>query len=179
MSEFVKLDIADLILIKPRLFEDERGFFYENYKKSEFIKNGINIDFVQDNHSKSIKNVLRGLHYQEGTHAQEKLVRCISGAIFDVAVDLRKDSKTYGKWFGIELSAENHYMLYIPTDFAHGFYTLSDYAEVHYKASVEYNASSERGIIWNDSTINIEWNLKVEPIISEKDKLLPAFTYLP
>jgi dTDP-4-dehydrorhamnose 3,5-epimerase (EC 5.1.3.13) len=127
--EFIKTDIKEVILIKPKVFEDERGFFLESYKKSEFEENGITDVFIQDNHSKSVKGVLRGLHYQKEPAAQGKLVRCIKGKIFDVAVDIRKNSPTYGRWVGYELSEENKLMLFIPKGFAHGFLTLSEEAE--------------------------------------------------
>jgi dTDP-4-dehydrorhamnose 3,5-epimerase len=137
--EFVKTVIPDVILIKPKVFEDERGFFVEGYKKSDFVSNGIDVEFNQDNHSKSTKGVLRGLHYQKYPKAQAKLVRCINGEIFDVAVDIRKNSPTFGKWVGFKLSAENKFMLYIPEGFAHGFVVLSDTAELLYKASNEFS----------------------------------------
>jgi dTDP-4-dehydrorhamnose 3,5-epimerase len=175
--EFIKTEIPDVILIKPKVFSDERGFFMESYKKSEFEKAGIDTDFVQDNHSKSVKGVLRGLHYQKEPAAQGKLVRCIKGKIFDVAVDIRKKSPTFGKWVGYELSEENKFMLWIPKGFAHGFLTLSKEAEIIYKVSgSEYSPEHDRGIIWNDKTINIKWPVEnIENIIlSEKDKNLPT-----
>ncbi|AEF19881.1 MULTISPECIES: dTDP-4-dehydrorhamnose 3,5-epimerase [unclassified Hydrogenobaculum] len=175
--EFIKTDIKEVILIKPKVFEDERGFFLESYKKSEFEENGITDVFIQDNHSKSVKGVLRGLHYQKEPEAQGKLVRCIKGKIFDVAVDIRKNSPTYGKWVGYELSEENKLMLFIPKGFAHGFLTLSEEAEVIYKVSgAEYSKEHDKGIIWNDKTINIKWPLEhiKEVILSDKDKNLPT-----
>ncbi len=173
--EFERLEIKDVILVKPKVFQDERGFFLESYKKSDFVKNGIDKDFVQDNHSKSVKGVLRGLHYQLPPKAQGKLVRCIKGEIFDVAVDIRKSSPTFGKWVGVILSEENKYMLYIPEGFAHGFLTLSDEAEVLYKTTDEYAPDLDRGIIWNDPDINIKWPIEnIEQILlSNKDKNLP------
>lgn len=171
--EFNKLEIPELILIKPRIFNDNRGHFFESYKKSEFEKNGISDNFVQDNCSKSLKNVVRGLHYQVEPFAQSKLVRCIEGAIFDVAVDIRKHSPTFGKWVGCELTAANMQMLYIPVGFAHGFYTLSESAEVVYKVSAEYNPNAERGIIWDDKELNIKWPGK-EVLLSDKDKLFKS-----
>lgn len=158
------------------VFKDNRGFFMETYKKSNFEKVGINTDFVQDNHSKSIKGVLRGLHYQNEPFAQGKLVRCIRGKIFDVAVDIRKGSPTFGKWIGYELSEENKLMLWIPKGFAHGFLTLSEEAEVIYKVSgEEYSPQYDAGIIWNDPDIGIKWPLDNidEVLLSDKDKNLP------
>jgi dTDP-4-dehydrorhamnose 3,5-epimerase len=175
--EFVKTVIPEVILIKPKVFEDARGFFLESYKQSDFEKYGIKDTFVQDNHSKSTKGVLRGLHYQKEPAAQGKLVRCIKGKIFDVAVDIRKNSPTYGKWVGYELSEENKLMLFIPKGFAHGFLTLSEEAEIIYKVSgAEYSKEYEKGIIWNDKTINIKWPLEniKEIILSDKDKNLPT-----
>jgi len=174
--EFIKTDIPEVILIKPKVFGDNRGFFMETYKKSDFEKAGINIVFVQDNHSKSVKGVLRGLHYQKEPFAQGKLVRCVKGKIFDVAVDIRKGSPTFGKWVGYELSEENKLMLWIPKGFAHGFLTLSDEAEVIYKVSGgEYSPEYDAGIIWNDADIGIKWPVKDinEVLLSDKDKNLP------
>ncbi|MCX7760072.1 MAG: dTDP-4-dehydrorhamnose 3,5-epimerase [Hydrogenothermaceae bacterium] len=171
-----KLEIPDVLLIKPKVFRDERGFFLEAYKKSDFEKFGINLDFIQDNHSGSVKGVLRGLHYQKNPKAQGKLVRCIKGKIFDVAVDIRKNSKTFGKWVAVELSEENNYMLWIPPGFAHGFLTLSDFAEIIYKvSSSEYSPQHDAGIIYNDPDINIKWPFEgiSEIILSEKDRKLP------
>ena len=170
---FEKTAIEDVIVITPRVFNDDRGFFMETYKSSDFINNGIKKDFVQDNHSKSSKGVLRGLHYQKAPKAQAKIVRCIKGAIFDVAVDIRKGSKTYGKWVGVELTEENKKMLYIPAGFAHGFCVRSEIAEICYKSSDEYSPENDRGIMWNDPEIGIDWNLDSEPIISEKDAKHP------
>lgn len=169
---FEKLEIADMILVTPKVFGDERGFFTETYKKSEFIKNGIKEEFVQDNHSKSIKNVFRGLHYQLNPKAQGKLVRCTSGNIFDVGVDLRKGSPTFGKYCGRILSEENKQMLYIPRGFAHGFVVLSEFAEVLYKADEEYSPENDRSILWNDPDIGINSDVE-NPTISEKDKNAP------
>ena len=170
---FEKTAIEDVIVITPRVFNDDRGFFMETYKSSDFINNGIKEDFVQDNHSKSSKCVLRGLHYQKAPKAQAKIVRCVKGAIFDVAVDIRKGSKTYGKWVGVELTEENKKMLYIPAGFAHGFCVRSEIAEICYKSSDEYSPENDRGIMWNDPEIGIDWNLDSEPIISEKDAKHP------
>lgn len=170
---FNKTNIEDVILIEPKVFGDDRGFFVESYKKSDFVQNGIDVDFNQDNHSKSTKGVLRGLHYQLHPKAQAKLVRCVRGKIFDVAVDIRKDSKTFGKWVGFELSEENKHMLYIPVGFAHGFVVLSDEAELLYKASNEFSLGHDRGIRWNDPEINIDWGIDFAPLISDKDTKQP------
>ncbi len=172
--EFIKTRIPDVIIIKPKVFGDDRGFFMETYKESDFRKAGIDTDFVQDNHSRSIKGVLRGLHYQLEPMAQGKLVRCIKGRIFDVAVDLRKKSPSFGKWVGVELSEENKLMLWIPKGFAHGFLTLSEEAEVIYKVSgAEYSPEHDRSIRWNDPEIGINWPLEEEPVLSEKDRNAP------
>lgn len=167
--EFKKLSIPDVILIKPKVFEDERGFFMETYKKEDFEKAGITGDFIQDNHSKSKYGVLRGLHFQRMPYAQAKIVRCIKGVIYDVAVDIRKNSPHFGKYIGIILSEFNKYQLYIPRGFAHGFVVLSNEAEVFYKIDNVYAPNHESGIIWNDADINIQWPID-SPIISEKDK---------
>lgn len=171
--EFKRLKIKDVILVIPKVFEDERGFFMERYKKSDFVKNGITVEFNQDNHSKSSKGVLRGLHYQAPPKAQAKLVSCIQGEIFDVAVDIRKNSPTFGQWVGEKLSRENKNMLFIPEGFAHGFVVLSETAELLYKASNEFSKEHDRGILWNDSQIGINWGIDFEPILSEKDKKQP------
>jgi len=183
---FKRLAIADVILIEPRVFGDERGFFMETYKYADFAAFGIEEQFAQDNHSRSTRGVLRGLHYQKPPKAQGKLVRVVVGEIFDVAVDIRsargiardgytpqgKGSPTYGKWVGEVLSAENKRMLYIPPGFAHGFCVLSDVAEVTYKVTEEFSPEHDAGIIWNDPEIGIEWPIK-HPIISPKDAELP------
>ena len=171
--EFESQAIKDVILIKPKVFGDSRGFFMETYKKSDFVAAGIKDDFNQDNHSKSAKGVLRGLHYQAAPYGQAKIVRCAKGRIYDVAVDIRPTSETFGKYVKIELSEENKHMLYIPVGFAHGFVVLSDEAELLYKASGEYNPQADRGILWSDPDVNIDWNLDVEPLLSEKDKVQP------
>jgi dTDP-4-dehydrorhamnose 3,5-epimerase len=173
---FKKLAIPDVVLIVPKVFRDERGYFMETYKRSEFEVEGINVDFIQDNHSYSIKGVLRGLHYQKKPKVQGKLVRCVVGRIFDVAVDIRKDSPTFGKWVAVELSEENGYMLWIPEGFAHGFLVLSDFVHVIYKVSgAEYSPEHDAGIIWNDEDIAIKWPLdQVDRIVlSQKDAKLP------
>jgi len=168
---FSSLEIPDVKLVIPKHYPDERGYFLESFKESEFSANKINAKFVQDNVSFSTKGVLRGLHYQQKPKEQAKLVSVISGEIFDVAVDIRKDSITYGKWVGQILSEKNHEMLYIPEGFAHGFCTLSDTANVLYKVTNEYSPENERGIIWNDPNISISWPIK-NLIVSEKDKKL-------
>lgn len=171
--EFERQKIEDVILIKPKVFGDSRGFFMETFKKSEFEKNGIKNDFIQDNHSKSQKGVLRGLHYQAGKDAQAKIVRCVKGRIFDVAVDIRPNSKTFGQYVKVELSEENKNMLFIPRGFAHGFVALSDNVEILYKADNEYAPQSDRGILWCDKDLNIDWEIDFEPLLSEKDKNQP------
>lgn len=182
---FTRLEIPEVVLIEPAVFPDERGFFMEAYKYSEFAAFGISERFRQDNHSRSRKGVLRGLHYQNPPKAQGKLVRAVAGEIFDVAVDIRKGSPTYGRWVGATLSAENKAMLYIPAGFAHGFCVLSEAAEVLYKTTEEYAPECEAGIIWNDPEIGIRWPVE-DPIISPKDARWPplkeavnGFTYRP
>lgn len=171
--EFMKTFIPEVILTKPKVFGDERGFFMETYRKSLFQTNGITPEFIQDNHSKSAKGVLRGLHYQLDPKAQGKLVRCVSGAVFDVAVDIRRGSPTFGKWFGCELSAENKYMLWIPVGFAHGFVTLEDNTEFVYKTTGEYAPECDRGIKYDDPAIGIEWPVLGELLLSDKDQRQP------
>jgi len=170
---FKKLEIPGVILVTPKSFPDERGFFLESFKESEFTSNGIKTIFVQDNFSHSVKGVLRGLHYQKNLKAQAKLVIALRGEIFDVAVDIRKDSPTYGKWVGEILSENNHNSLYIPVGFAHGFCVLSKEADVLYKVSQEYSPEDEKGIIWNDPEISIAWPID-KPILQEKDSKLPV-----
>ncbi len=169
--EFEKQAIEDVILVKPKVFGDNRGFFMETYKKSDFFANGIEVEFNQDNHSKSSAHVLRGLHFQKAPHGQAKLVRCSRGKIYDIAVDIRKGSKTFGSYVKVELSEANKHMLFIPEGFAHGFVVLSEEAELIYKASGEYCPQADCGIIWNDKDINIDWEIDFEPILSEKDKV--------
>lgn len=163
------VEIPGLAILEPRVFEDERGFFYESYNRNTLFQLGIETDFVQDNHSFSRRGVLRGLHYQV-KNCQAKLIRVLSGEIFDVAVDLRKSSPTFGKWFGKKLSAENRLQMYIPDQFAHGYFVLSDTAEVLYKASDFYAPQHERCILWNDPGVGIKWPLGAAPIVSSKDK---------
>lgn len=171
--EFERQKINDVILIKPKVFGDNRGFFMETYKKTDFYANGIDVEFNQDNHSKSSKGVLRGLHYQASPYGQAKIVRCGRGRIYDVAVDIRPNSPTFGQYVKVELSEDNKYMLYIPVGFAHGFVALSDEVELLYKASGEYNPQADRGVLWNDPDINIDWNIDFKPLLSEKDKVQP------
>lgn len=178
---FIKLQIPDIILVKPDVFCDERGVFFEFFKKSEFEKAGIKTDFLQDNHSVSNKGVLRGLHYQKRPMAQGKLIRCIKGNIFDVAVDIRLGSATFGRYVFAELSEDNKHMLWIPDGFAHAFLALSENTEIIYKVSgAEYSHQHDAGIIWNDEVINIEWPLNKyqKPILSEKDKRFPSLNSL-
>ena len=171
--EFKKMEITEVILIEPKVFKDERGFFTETYKRSDFVANGIHEHFVQDNYSHSQRGILRGLHYQKHPKAQGKLVMAIKGEIFDVAADIRRGSPTYGKWTGVVLSSENHRMLYLPVGFAHGFCVLNEEADVVYKvAGGEYAPELDRGIIWNDPQIGIRWPVE-SPIVSEKDARLP------
>jgi dTDP-4-dehydrorhamnose 3,5-epimerase len=181
MSKFTKIEtpIDDLYVIEPTVFGDDRGFFMESYNKREFAEIGMDMDFVQDNHSKSKKGVLRGLHFQT-KHSQGKLVRVIKGSVWDVAVDLREGSSTFGEWYGVLLTAENKKMFYIPEGFAHGFITLEDETEFMYKCTNFYYPEYDAGIIWNDSDIGIEWPLEEYGIkeenllLSDKDKELPT-----
>ncbi|AWB09763.1 dTDP-4-dehydrorhamnose 3,5-epimerase [Thermodesulfobium acidiphilum] len=176
--KFIETVIPEVIMVKPKVFEDERGFFLESYKKSDFIKAGIYKEFIQDNHSRSVKGVLRGLHYQLNPKAQGKLIRCIKGKIFDVAVDIRENSPTFLKYVAAELSEENKFMLWIPEGFAHGFLTLSDEAEIIYKVSGNsYSPEHDRSILWNDPEIGINWPLEGEPILSKKDREAPLLRY--
>lgn len=173
---FLPTRIPEVILIKPRVFEDDRGFFMETYQKQNFIKEGIPYEFVQDNHSFSQKFTLRGLHYQI-THTQGKLVRVVVGEIFDVAVDLRQDSPLFGKWVGVVLSDENKNQLWIPPGFGHGFYTLSQHADVIYKTTDYYSKEDERCIRWDDPDLAINWPIPEDekPLVSEKDSKAPFF----
>jgi len=166
--------LDEVKIFEPMVFNDERGFFFESFNK-KFFQESINskIEFVQDNHSRSSKGVLRGLHYQLDPFAQGKLVRVVTGEVFDVAVDIRVNSKNFGKWFGAKLSADNKKQLWIPRGFAHGFLTLSDSAEFLYKTTNFYDKQSERSIIWNDPDINIDWGSELKPIVSLKDKNAP------
>ncbi|MGK3600173.1 dTDP-4-dehydrorhamnose 3,5-epimerase [Escherichia coli] len=168
----IKPEIPDVLIFEPKVFSDERGFFFESFNQKVFEEAvGRKVKFVQDNHSKSSKGVLRGLHYQLEPYAQAELVRCMVGEVFDVAVDIRKSSPTFGKWVGVNLSAENKHQLWIPEGFAHGFLVLSNTAEVLYKTNNYYNKENERNIIWNDNTIDIDWpELNINVILSTKDK---------
>ncbi len=167
---FISQKIPDVILIEPKVFEDSRGFFLETYREELFAQAGITSKFIQDNHSRSQKGVLRGLHYQI-RHPQGKLVRVIFGEIFDVAVDIRRRSPTFGQWTGVILSAQNKFQLWIPPGFAHGFYVKSDFAEVTYKVTDQYAPEWERSILWNDPHVGIEWPLVdgVLPSLAKKD----------
>lgn len=169
---FQKLEIPEVIYIKPKIFEDPRGAFFELFKSSEFKGNGIEDDFIQANHSTSFKNSLRGLHYQKDPVAQAKLIFVVRGSIFDVAVDMRGESPTYGRWVSANLDSTKHDMLYIPKGFAHGFCVLSEVAEIIYYCSDEYSPANERGILWNDPTLAINWPV-TDPILSERDQHLP------
>ena len=167
-------DLAEVLVVTPRSFPDDRGFFTESYNKRAFAQAvGSDVEFVQDNHSRSSRGVLRGLHYQLPPKAQAKLVRVASGAIFDVAVDMRRSSPTFGRWTGVELSAENHRQLWIPEGFAHGFLTLSDTADVLYKTTEYYSPADEGSLVWDDPDVGIEWPLTMEPILSPKDREAP------
>ena len=169
--EFIQTKIPDVILIKPNVFEDQRGFFMESYHVEKFKLAGIDSTFVQDNHAKSVKDTLRGLHFQVN-FPQAKLLRCLHGKVFDVAVDLRKDSPYYRQWVGEELSEDNKCQLFIPAGFAHGYYVLSETAEITYKCSEIYHPQDEQGLRWDDPDIAINWPGD-NPILSEKDKVLP------
>ena len=169
---FEKIALEGVVLIHPKLFIDGRGFFIETFKRDDFAAAGLPADFVQDNHSKSSKGVLRGLHYQRGSTAQGKLLRCTAGALLDVGVDLRRTSGTFGRWIAVELSAENARMLYLPPGFAHGFLTLSETAEIQYKCTVPYSPADERGIRWDDPELAIDWGTQ-EPLLSPRDATLP------
>ena len=173
--KFKETPIKDLIIIEPRVFPDDRGFFMETYKSSDFAKAGINESFLQDNHSFSSKGVLRGLHFQSAPHSQGKLVRVVKGAAWDVGVDLRPNSATYKQWYGLELNEKNNKMFYIPQGFAHGFLTLTDNTHFLYKCTTEYAPASDGGIRWNDPDIAVDWPLEpgVSSDVSEKDAVLP------
>ncbi|MDQ1284478.1 MAG: dTDP-4-dehydrorhamnose 3,5-epimerase [Patescibacteria group bacterium] len=171
--EFIKTKFKDVYIIKPQVFEDERGFFLESYSKKKLEEQGIKIDFLQDNHSMSVqKGVLRGLHFQKPPFAQTKLVRVTKGSVQDVIVDLRKESETFGQWESFTLSAENFQMLLVPKGFAHGFLTLEDNTEFLYKCDEFYHPEADSGIIWNDPDLAIDWLIKENPVISEKDAKL-------
>ena len=169
--EFIQTKVSDVILIKPKVFEDQRGFFMEYYHVEKFKLAGIDSLFVQDNHAKSVQNTLRGLHFQI-KYPQAKLLRCLKGKIFDVVVDLRKDSPYYRQWVSEELSEDNKCQLFIPAGFAHGYYVLSETVEIAYKCSIIYHPEDQQGLRWDDPDIAIDWPGK-DPILSEKDRQLP------
>lgn len=174
--KFIPSKIPEVILLEPTVYGDHRGFFMETWQRQTFAENGIDYDFVQDNHSKSSHGILRGLHYQI-QQPQGKLVRVVEGAVFDVAVDMRQSSPTFGQWVGYELSADNHRMLWVPPGFAHGFYVMSETAEFVYKCTDYYAPEYERSVLWNDADLAINWHLvdEEQPILSEKDAVAPSF----
>jgi dTDP-4-dehydrorhamnose 3,5-epimerase len=167
--------LEGLLIVKPDVFEDERGYFFESYNYDKFLGIGLDLRFMQDNESKSKKGVLRGLHFQAPPFAQGKLVRVMRGSVLDVAVDIRKDSPTYGKWESIVLSGQNKWMYWVPAGFAHGFVTLEDDTIFFYKCTNVYNKASEGSVRWNDPSLNIDWGV-ADPIISDKDKIAPGFS---
>ncbi|WP_368157173.1 dTDP-4-dehydrorhamnose 3,5-epimerase [Aeromonas sp. R10-2] len=172
----IKTAIPDVLIFEPKVFDDERGFFFESFNHKLFEEAvGYPVTFVQDNHSKSSKGVLRGLHYQLPPHAQGKLVRCVAGEVFDVAVDIRKSSPTFGQWVGVHLSGENKRQLWIPEGFAHGFVTLSETAEFLYKTTNYYHPQSDRSILWSDEKLSIHWPSK-KTVLSKKDELAAFFS---
>jgi len=170
-----KTEINDLLIIKPAVFEDERGYFFESYNRDKFLAQGIDVTFIQDNESRSMKNVLRGLHFQKPPFAQGKLVRVMHGSVLDVAVDLRRESPTYGKWASIVLSDKNKWMYWVPAGFAHGFLTLEDHTVFFYKCTNVYDKASEGSIRWDDPNLGIVWGKDIHPVLSEKDKISPLF----
>lgn len=173
---FIQTDFPGLLIFEPRVFEDSRGYFFESYNERTCKESGVDIVFIQDNQAKSGYGVIRGLHYQLNPDAQTKFIRALSGTILDVVVDLRKNSPTYGKYFSIELSAENKRQLFIPKGFAHGYSVLSETAEVFYKCDAFYNKELEGGVLFSDPLLNIDWQIPVDKqIISDKDKLQPTF----
>jgi dTDP-4-dehydrorhamnose 3,5-epimerase len=171
---FVKTKIEGLIIIEPKVFGDDRGYFFESYNKKEFADNGIAVDFVQDNQSHSVKGVLRGLHLQHPPFAQDKLISVTRGEVFDVAVDARPDSATFGQYESIILSGENKKMFFIPQGFLHGFVALSETVDFQYKVTNFYDKASELGVMWNDPDLHIDWNI-ADPILSDKDKINVSF----
>jgi len=168
--EFIPTEIPEVVLIRPKVFGDQRGYFFESWEERKFAAGGLNVKFVQDNHSHSTRGVLRGLHYQI-QQPQGKLVRVAAGRVFDVAVDIRRSSPTFGRWVGVELSEQNHHMLWVPPGFAHGYLTLSDVADFLYRCTDFYAPSSERAILWNDPDLKVVWPVfpGVEPVVSAKD----------
>jgi len=173
--EIINEPISGLWLLKPKVFADHRGHFYESYRADFFRQKGVEIDFVQDNQSLSNRGILRGLHFQSPPYAQDKLVRVVSGAVLDVVVDIRKQSPTYGQSYAVELTADNFLMLFIPKGFAHGFATLSDNTIFQYKCSDYYAPSAEGGILWNSPSLKIEWGMEA-PVLSQKDTIHPDFS---
>lgn len=174
---FIQGALPGLLIIEPKIFRDGRGFFYESYRRDQFREAGLDMEFVQDNHSSSCRNTVRGLHYQTSP-GQAKLIRCIAGRIWDVVVDIRPGSATFGQWAGVELTPEDGRMIYIPIGFAHGFAVLSDHAEVLYKCSAPYNSATEAGIAWNDPAIGVDWKV-TNPILSLRDQANPKLTATP
>ncbi len=172
--EFIRTEIEGLFIIKPKVFEDDRGYFYESYSRKKFLEQGIDYNFLQDNESRSKKGVLRGLHFQIPPYAQGKLVRVLRGAVMDVAVDLRKDSKTFKQYFSVELTGTNKTMFWIPPGFAHGFITLEDDTVFSYKCTELYYPEAEKSIVWNDPDLNIDWGVS-EPVVSDRDAKAPLF----
>lgn len=173
---FLTTPIPDLLIFEPQVWRDERGYFFESYNRKTWQDAGLEVDFVQDNQARSTRGVLRGLHYQTGEMAQAKLVRAVEGEVFDVAVDMRPDSATYGKWYGILLTAENKRQLFVPRGFAHGYVVLSETAEFAYKCDNYYSKANEGGLRYDDPQLNIDWNFDLtEVLVSEKDRELPFF----
>lgn len=175
--EFEKTNIDDVILVKPKVFGDERGFFQETYVEEDFKEAGIDNDFIQDNHSRSEHGVLRGLHFQKEPYTQAKMVRCPRGAVYDVAVDLREDCETFGEYVSVILSEYNSYQLFVPRGFAHGFLTLTDVADVMYKVDNDYAPDYEGGLLWNDPEVDVDWAI-MDPKLSEKDEEWPTLEEL-
>lgn len=173
--ELIETGLNGLFVVKPRVFQDARGYFFESYNREQFVKAGLYDEFVQDNQSLSNKGIVRGMHFQSPPHAQAKLVRVIKGAVLDVVVDIRKTSPTYGKHFKIELNEENFLMLFIPIGFAHGFATLADQTIFSYKCTDVYHPEAEGGVLWNDRELGIEWPF-TDPVLSDKDKLHEPFS---
>jgi len=169
--------LPGVVTIDPTAFRDHRGFFYESYSKRRFAEHGIDLDFVQDNHSRSARGVVRGLHYQAPAGAQWRLVRCTVGRILDVVVDLRVGLQTFGTWIAVELSADNQRQLLIPPPFAHGFMSLADDSEVQYKCTSFHNSAAERALLWNDPDIGVSWPTDDSPILSGKDEVAPSFQH--
>lgn len=172
--EVIKTSIPDVLILKPTVFEDDRGYFFESYNKEKFLQHGLDQNFVQDNESKSVKNVVRGLHFQKPPFSQGKLVRVMKGAVLDVAVDIRRNSPTYGQWTSVELTEDNKWMYWVPPGFAHGFATLKDDTVFFYKCTNVYNKASEGSIRWNDPDLGIDWKLE-NPILSGKDQQATLF----